>query len=378
MNRRFPILPKPDPDAQSHSDLLLNKILKEISHKGPLPFSRYMEMALYEPGLGYYCAGNIKFGEKGDFITAPEISPLFSQCIARPCKQILTALSNERGILELGAGSGKMACDLLMALEENSCLPDFYWILDLSPELKARQKVLFETKIPHLMSKIKWLSTLPKLPFQGVILANEVLDAMPIHRFKQEKILKEYYVAAHGQELTWELSEPSDPHLIEQIKILHLPEGYSSEINLLVKPWLNALNQSLKKGVLLVIDYGYLEPEYYHSQRTQGTLTCYYRHHAHNNPLILPGIQDITAHVNFTALQKAAAQQGFRVAGYSNQTNFLIRCGLTDFISPLLNQIEQFKIQQQIKQLILPTEMGELFKVMALTKNLEISMIGFK
>lgn len=375
MNRRSIILPKPDPDAQSHSEKLLNKILNEIAINGPIPFSSYMEMALYEPGLGYYCAGNMKFGKEGDFITAPEISPLFSQCIANQCEQILKTLSGG-GILELGAGSGKLACDLLNRLEKLNCLPEFYWILDLSPELKARQKALFEEKIPHLLEKIVWLSTLPQKAFKGIILANEVVDAMPVHRFQQEEAIREYYVANENGQLIWELGAPN-PLLVEFIQPLQLPRHYVSEINLAVGPWLNALSNSLEKGTVLLIDYGYPEQEYYHPQRTRGTLTCYYRHHAHDNPLILPGIQDITAHVNFTMLEKLAIANGFQPAGYSNQANFLIRCGLIDLARAVVDPIDQFQLHQQIKQLTLPTEMGELFKVMALTKDLMIPLLGF-
>ncbi len=378
MNRHSTILPKPDPEAQSHSEILLNKILQEISEKGPIPFSRYMEMALYEPGLGYYCAGNFKFGKAGDFVTAPEISPLFSQCVAVQCQKILGSLT-QGGILELGAGSGTMACEILTFLEKQAALPDFYWILDLSPELKARQKALFETKIPHLTNRIRWLSTLPQLPFKGVILANEVLDAMPVHRFKQEKGIHEYYVGRHQDKLAWTLGEASS-ELIEQVKQLQLPEGYVSEINLAIGPWLAALSQCLKQGILLVIDYGYPEQEYYHPQRNQGTLTCYYRHRAHEDPLILPGIQDITAHVNFTALKKLATQQGFSVVEYSNQARFLIQCGLLNLAELELSRdpVTQFQVAQQIKQLTLPSEMGELFKVMVLAKDLLNKASTFK
>lgn len=376
MNIRSTILPKPDPESQSHSEMLLRKILKEIALHGPIPFSRYMELALYAPGLGYYCAGNTKFGKEGDFVTAPEISPLFSCCLANQCQQVLKELQGGI-ILELGAGSGQMACDLLIALEAQACLPEHYWILDLSPDLKNRQENLFKEKIPHLLDRIQWLSTLPEDPFQGIILANEVMDAMPVHRFKQEATLKEYYVGCDQDNLTWILKDADNPLLIEAVKALELAEGYISEINLAITPWLSALSQSLKKGLLLVIDYGYTEQEYYHPQRIKGTLTCFYRHRAHDNPLILPGIQDITAHVNFTALGEAGIENGFHVAGYSNQMHFLIHCGIMNLVDPDLDAIEQFKIHQQIKQLILPTEMGELFKVMALTKNLETRLLGF-
>lgn len=363
---RSPTLPKPDPEAQSRSDLLLTKIISEIHREGPIPFSRYMEMALYEPSLGYYSASNIKFGKKGDFVTAPEISPLFSTCIANQCKQVLNTLQ-DAGILEFGAGSGKMACDILMTLEKEGHLPDFYWILDPSPDLQRRQKNLFKEKIPHLLDRIQWLSKLNKT-FQGIVLANEVVDAMPVHRFKQIEALQEYYVDTDGKNLIWKLQECHNQGMIDYIKKFSLPYGYTSEINLAMGPWLFEISAYLKKGMVFIIDYGYAEQEYYHPQRNQGTLTCHYQHHTHDNPLILPGIQDITAHVDFTALERAAIQAGFHIAGFSNQMNFLIHCGLLESIDSNLNPIEQFKIHQQIKQLILPTEMGELFKVMALKK----------
>ena len=371
-------LPPPDPISKLYSDRLKLKILEEIARQGPLTFARYMHLALYSPGLGYYSAGAPKFGEAGDFITAPEISPIFSQCIAHQCHQILQDL-NGGDILELGAGTGVMAVDILKELKcNNHCLPNHYFILEVSADLRARQKTRLQKEIPELFDRIVWLNQLP-VDFVGVILGNEVMDALPTHKFRIEnKIIKEICVDYKKGEFLWKITDPLSFDLIQKIENLGVdfPDNYESEINLLLTPWIASLADVLKKGLILLIDYGFPRHEYYHSDRNQGTIACHYRHYSHFNPLILPGIQDITVHIDFTAVAEAAACHRLTVAGFIHQAGFLLNCNITSFAS-LKNVVEHYQIAQQIKKLTLPSEMGELFKVIALTRNYNSALLGF-
>lgn len=362
-------------EAKHFSEKLQAEISKEIAQKGKITFARYMQLALYAPGLGYYSGGAQKFGETGDFVTAPEISPLFSQCVARQCQQILTRLKNA-DILELGAGSGVMAVDILKTLEKQNCLPQHYFILELSAELQQRQRTLIESTIPHLLNKVSWLSELPTA-FEGVILANEVMDAMPVNKFKIQNGLKEFYVNDKKDELVWELDAPTS-ELTKgfQSLSLTLAEDYESEINLFLSSWISSLSSSLKRGLILLIDYGFSREEYYHPERSMGTLMCHFQHQAHENPLILPGIQDITAHVDFTAVAEAADAANLNVTGYTTQANFLLNTGIADSL-PLSDPWEQYQLAQAIKRLTLPSEMGELFKVIALTRQYDEPLLGF-
>ena len=357
---------------------LLQQIIGEIKAQGPITFARYMELALYAPGLGYYSAGAKKFGAGGDFVTAPEISPLFSRCIAHQCQQILNEL-NGGDILEIGAGSGVMATDILIELEKLNALPQHYFILELSADLKQRQQELSQQKIPHLFNKIIWLDSLNDMRLQGVILANEVLDAMPIHKFKIDQCIKEFYVDYKNDKLCWHLDKPSSTELTKAIEQLdsELAEGYESEINLLIKPWIKSLSNVLKSGLILLLDYGFPQHEYYHPDRNQGTLMCHYQHQAHSNPLLNVGLQDITAHVDFTAVAEAADICDLNVAGYTNQGNFLVNCGLLNLIADNNDPSTQWQVSQQIKKLLMPSEMGELVKAIALTRNFDAPLLGF-
>ncbi len=371
-------LPTPDTLSQSHSDRLKQQIAKEISQKGPIPFSRYMELALYAPGLGYYSAGARKFGEAGDFVTAPELSPLFSHCLARQCAQILKQIKTP-SILEFGAGSGIMALEILKELERQQQLPHRYYILEVSADLRERQQTLFKEKAPQYLPRLEWLDQLPKNPIKGVILANEVLDAMPIHKFKIENGIKEFYVDYKNEQFVWEIKSPSDARLEKAIKQLdiNLNEPYESEINLFLPAWIKSLSDSLEQGLVLLIDYGFPRYEYYHPDRTMGTIMCHYRHRAHEDPLILQGIQDITAHVDFTAIAEAAVDAGFTVEGFTHQAAFLLNCGISTAVETIDNELDHYNRAQQIKRLTLPSEMGELFKVIALTKGIEEELLGF-
>ncbi|OHB92325.1 MAG: hypothetical protein A2Z57_13095, partial [Planctomycetes bacterium RIFCSPHIGHO2_12_39_6] len=375
INQKSENLPEPDPEASAHSKKLCNYINQKIaSAKSAIPFAEFMELALYTPGLGYYSAGAHKIGRAGDFITAPELSPLFSYCLANQCAQILPNLINGN-ILELGAGSGKMAGDILSHLEKINCLPNHYYILEISADLKARQQAFIKQAYPHFLSKIIWLDTLPN-NFIGIILANEVLDAMPVTIFNwQENTLAEYYVGIdQNNHYTWLLKPASNAlqdafkEITNEININSWFLPYNSEINLLLPGWLSSLNHCLEQGILLLIDYGFPLHEYYHPQRNQGTLMCHYQHRAHSNPLILVGLQDITSHVNFTAVTQFAIQAGLGLEGYVSQANFLFNTGLLELIKTY-QEPDSLNFNSAIKILTLPSEMGELFKVIGFSKN---------
>ena len=338
-----------------------------------------MQQALYTPGLGYYSAGMRKFGADGDFVTAPEISPLFAQCVARQCQQVLANF--ESGvILEFGAGSGIMAVDILKALQELDCLPANYFILEVSSDLQQQQKIMFQAQAPQFLPLIEWLSELPTEPLQGIILANEVIDAIPVKRFNvQEDNVAELYVTYDDDSFRWQEQVTKNETLKQIVTDLELPVGYISEVNLAMPAWIQSISNILEIGMVLLIDYGFPSKEFYHPQRDQGTLMCHYRHHSHVDPLILVGLQDITAHVDFTAVAEATVNANLHVAGYTTQANFLLACGLADILFSLNPDDKQNYLPQakQAKTLILPSEMGELFKVMSLTKNLDISLLGF-
>lgn len=388
-------LPLPSPAALAHSQRLTAEIKTIIQQAGGvIPLADFMAKALYQPGLGYYSAGLRKFGAAGDFITAPEISPLFSQCIAQQCQQILTLLGGGV-ILEFGAGTGIMAVEILKELNQLNCLPTQYLILEVSADLRQRQQEILQAQIPDLLERVQWLEHLPILPLQGIILANEVLDALPVHRFyfEHSEIL-EFYVGIREKEsenlvpsdilateFTWQLLPTRQPTLqiiVEKLSA-DLPNGYSSEVNLALPAWLHSVANILAKGMILLIDYGFPQREYYHPQRTSGTLMCHYQHYAHDNPLILVGLQDITAHVNFTLVAETAIEVGLSVAGYTSQAQFLLACGLAEKLSQYdPNDTPNYlQVTQQIKTLTLPSEMGELFKVMALTRQIDEPLLGF-
>ena len=370
--------PVPDPIAQSYNTQLCFHIIREISKNGPITFARYMQLALYTPGLGYYSAGSHKFGTVGDFMTAPEISSLFSRCIAYQCQQLLIDLQ-KGDILELGAGSGRMAVDILRELQRNGYLPDHYFILEVSADLRDRQMTFIKKEIPGLSARVIWLNQLPKQPIQGIIIGNEVVDAMPVHKFKISNGIKEVYVNWENNKFIWESYEPSVVlnDYIKNLKI-NFSEGYESEVNLLLKGWLVSLAKLLKKGLILLIDYGFPRHEYYHPDRNQGTIACHYRHYSHFDPLILTGIQDVTVHVDFTAIAEAASLQDLTIMGFTNQAEFLLNCGIITLIPQPKEIKEQYRVSQEIKRLIFPSEMGELFKVIAFVKNYHQPLLGFR
>lgn len=353
----------------------------QINKNQALSFATFMQLALYAPGEGYYSSGLQKLGKHGDFITAPELTPLFGKTLANQCQQVLAALESP-DIFEFGAGSGALCVALLAHLEVLNCLPEHYYILEVSANLRHRQMELIQQKIPHLAPKVVWLDQWPTNPFNGVILANEVLDAMPVHRFMvTEQEIFESYVTLDEQQQLKELFKPCQNvpllhYIKERLRLATVP--YLSEVNLFLDDWILAIYRILQQGIVLLIDYGFPRHEYYHPDRRQGTLMCHYQHHSHPNPLLHPGEQDITAHVDFTHVAEAGQNAGFHVAGYTNQASFLLANGLLGLIDTLDNEVEQIKAKQAIKQLTLPSEMGELFKVIALNKNMDIDLIGFQ
>ena len=372
-------LPPPDTDAQAISDALVTHIRQVMADNGGmLDFARFMELCLYAPGLGYYSAGMRKLGAGGDFVTAPEVSALFSRCVAMQCLQVLRTTGGD--ILEFGAGSGVMAADILLELEQQQALPPHYFILELSPDLKQRQQQTLKDKAPHLCDRVEWLNTLPE-SFTGVVLANEVLDAMPVHVFDiKNREACERNVTWSDDGFAWCDAKTANPELQTVMNALQqqfdLPEGYCSEINLAMRGWVTAVADMLKRGLVILIDYGYPQREYYHAQRNRGTLMCHYRHHAHEDPLILTGLQDITAHVDFTAVAECAADAGLEVAGFATQAHFLTNCGIESFLAGMSASDLQ-AVSAQVKKLVLPNAMGELFKVLALLKDVEEPAIGF-
>ncbi|CAA6805944.1 MAG: COG1565: Uncharacterized conserved protein [uncultured Thiotrichaceae bacterium] len=376
-------LPMPNDEAIQHSQYLQEKIINEIAdHEGYIPFSRFMEMALYEPELGYYVAGKNKIGSQGDFVTAPDISPLFSQCMANQCIEVLNELL-DGSILEFGAGNGNMAANILLHLEQNTSLPHTYLILDISPHLQAVQRETIERLAPHLLEKVHWITELPS-HFNGIVLANEILDAMPVTLF--EKTKDAYWTLGvsldDNQQLTTQkrLASKDLRASLEQLKINTDSSSYISEHNPHIRPWLNSLYQMMDCGVVLLIDYGYTRSEYYHADRTMGTLICHYQQLVHDDYLWFPGLQDITANVDFTAVAEAADNAGLNVYGYTPQASFLIANHLETLLMQALENKadEQYALSQQTRTLTLPSEMGERFKIIGLTKQWDKSLQGFQ
>ena len=374
-------LPAPDPDARRHGRRVIEVIHDEMEGRdGIIPFDRYMELALYAPGLGYYSAGSRKFGASGDFITAPEISPVFARCLAGQCQQVLAELGTG-DLLEFGAGSGLLAADLLAEFDNLGQLPQRYLILELSPDLRARQRQTLLDRVPRLAQRVQWLEHLPETGFRGVVVANELLDAMPVHRFRiaDGEILEQFVVwSREGFASLW--ASPVEAQLkTALIDLAARREDFESEINLRAGPWLSALSTSFEAGLVLLIDYGYSGSEYYLPERNRGTLMCHYRHRAHTDPLRYPGLQDITAHVDFSRTARAAQTAGFSVAGYATQAFFLMGCGLDRLVAASdPNDLRaHLDLVQGVKRLTLPSEMGERFKVLALSKKIRQPLIGF-
>lgn len=372
----MPSLPIPSADAAAHSQRVRQHILNDIAaHGGWISFARYMELALYSPGLGYYAAGAAKFGPAGDFTTAPERSHLFGRALARQVAQVLAETGGD--VLEVGAGSGKLASDVLLELQRLGALPARYTILELSATLQARQREMLVAQAPQLLERVRWLDRLPET-FIGVVLGNEVLDAMPVHLVTRDKgQLYERGVGLSTDRLSW-VDQPLAVGALQQAAAaLNLPEDYVTEINLAAPAFVASLAERMVRGALLFIDYGFPRAEYYHPQRNQGTLMCHYRHHAHGDPFFWPGLQDITAHIDFSSIARSTAD--LQVLGYATQANFLLNCGITDLLAETSPEdvTRYLPLANQVQYLLSPAEMGELFKVIALGKGLEQPLRGF-
>jgi SAM-dependent MidA family methyltransferase len=375
-------LPPPDAQEQARSDALSQRIRVEIERAGDaIDFAQFMQLALYTPGLGYYSSGRDKFGASGDFVTAPELGSLYAACVARACAPLLRRLG-AADVLEVGGGSGALAAALLRQWETLDALPRHYFILEVSADLRRRQAQRLARDVPHLAGRVRWLDCLPEPGLRGVIIANEVLDAMPAQRFcVQAGTVHRCSVAWESSGFRWHV-EPVDACFAAtvgaRVDLAALPDGYTSEINLQAEAWLRSMAEVLAAGALLLVDYGFPRAEFYHPQRTSGTLMCHYRHRAHTDPLILVGLQDITCHVDFTALAEAGSDTGLRLAGYTSQAAFLLANGITQHTPPSEDASAQWSLAHEVKVLTLPQEMGEMFKVMAFTRGDVPPVTGFE
>jgi len=374
-------LPAPSPEAAAHGERLCQHIREEIARGGgAIPFQRYMELALYAPGLGYYSAGSRKLGAEGDFVTAPELTPAFGRCVARQAAEVLETLGGG-DIVEVGAGSGALAAAALGELERLGAPLGRYLILERSAELRARQ----QAALAGQGGRVGWLEDLPAPGFRGVVLANELLDALPAARFEVAPGgVREHYVTWEGGRFRWLADEPEHPVLGRAVDAIQrelaepMPPGYVSELALAQRAWAREAAGRLGAGLLLILDYGYPRAEYYHPQRHGGTLSCFYRHRTHADPLILTGLQDISVHVDFTAVAEAGAAAGLELAGFTSQADFLLSLGVLDELVALAPGSPQHAaLTRAIKRLTLPSDMGEVSKAMALTRAHRTPLAGF-
>jgi SAM-dependent MidA family methyltransferase len=380
-------LPTPSFDAKKHSQQLTKLIqLKIKEQNGWLSFAEFMQLALYAPGLGYYSAGSQKFGDikkgGGDFVTAPQISPLFAQTLTNQIVQILQVTNGN--ILELGAGTGKLAADILLTLAQLApdlkVVPSKYFILEVSDHLRQIQLETLHKKLPQdLIQRVEWLNVLPA-NFDGVIIGNEVLDAIPLHIVHAAADgIFERGVVVEGEGFSWQDRVLTEQSLLDRVAKLNLPEGYITEICPAATGLIASLAGVLNHGVILMIDYGFTAREYYHPQRNQGTLMCHYQHYAHTELLINVGLQDITAHVDFTSIAHAGVNNGLTLNGFCSQAQFLMNCGILDVMSQVSphDMSRYAPLAAAAQKLLSPAEMGDLFKVIAFSKNIDIPLIGF-
>jgi SAM-dependent MidA family methyltransferase len=376
-------LPEPSADERAHSDHLLQLLRELIAARGPVPFSQYMERCLYAPGLGYYSAGRTKFGAAGDFVTAPELGELFARCVVNALQPTLASLGEQADFLELGGGSGAFAESALRAFEASGSLPRRYLILEPSADLRERQRERLQASLSaSVNARVRWLERPPEHDWQGVLFANEVIDALPATRFSVSGgEVYEQYVALDGEGRLKLLDRPADALVggavrhIERDLGADFADGYRSEVLPQLPYWIQAVAGSLTAGAMLFTDYGYVRREFYLPERDDGTLMAHYRHHAHNDPLYLPGLNDLTASVDFTALAEAGNSAGFEVAAYLPQAQFLIGAGLQEIFAEAQTQVtdEQgiYRLAQQVKKLMLPDQMGERFQAMLLVRGLD-------
>lgn len=368
-------LPQPDVASAAHSERCAAFIRARINDAGgSISFAEYMQHALYAPGLGYYAAGATKFGRAGDFVTAPEVSPVFGAVVARQCAEVLQGTGGG-SILELGAGSGRLAVDILKKMHSLGVMPEYYDILEVSADLGERQEDLLRREAGALFERVRWLDQLPQ-QHTGVIVANEVLDALPVERFIKESVLQQQRVQTTADGFCI-VAEDAPDNIVNEVNAIEadlgqtLAEGYVSEVSLGVTDWVTSLADCLSNGAALLFDYGLSRREYYAPERNDGWLRCHFRHHAHNDPLILAGIQDITAWVDFTSVAAAVTAAGADILGYVSQAHFLLSGGLEKELAEMttLSQQRQAELSAEVKLLTLPGEMGEHFKCFGFGKG---------
>ena len=368
-------LPAPDDASLNHSSIVLEELTKKIkTNEGWINFADYMQFILYEPSLGYYSSGTRKLGVGGDFTTAPEISNLFGRCLANFVIKILQG-SPKQMILEIGGGSGQLAFDILTQLDNLGFIPDQYYILEISADLKDRQQRLLAKLPNNLLEKVIWLDSLPENLITGVILGNEVLDAMPCRRFRlKDEDIYEIGVSCTNQRLI-EQDKLADAvikksvHKIEQELKRNFAIGFVSEIRPDYRNWFSTISSSLVSGAIVFIDYGYSSGEYYSANRSTGTLVCHYQNTAHYDPLFLPGVQDLSAWVDFSLVADVGIENGFKIDTYTSHRDFLFSAGILELVDQISDQNQRFKINHAVKQLLLPSQMGDTYKFMLLTKN---------
>ncbi|WP_109123611.1 SAM-dependent methyltransferase [Dyella sp. C11] len=377
-------LPDPSAEERAHSDRLLARVREEIAAHGPMPFAQYMERCLYAPGLGYYSAGKTKFGEAGDFITAPELGDLFARCVVNAVYPVIQMLGDAVDFLELGGGSGAFAEAALKAFAAQGAMPRRYYILEPSADLRERQRDRLAEALPsELFAHVLWLDRPPEQEWQGVLFANEVIDALPTTRFAMRAgEVYEEYVTLDGEGRLMRVDRPADALVSGAVRHVErdlgeeFPEGYRSEILPQLPYWIQAVAGTLTAGMMLFADYGYVRREFYLPERNDGTLRAFYRHRAHSDPLYLPGLNDLTASVDFTALAEAGNGAGFGVAGYMPQAQFLIGSGLQDIFGVAYesapDEAARYALAQQVKKLTLPDQMGERFQVMLFARGMDV------
>jgi SAM-dependent MidA family methyltransferase len=379
-------MPAPDEAARAHSERLCTRIREEIdSAGGSIPFSRYMELALYEPGLGYYAAaGGAALGGQADFVTAPGVSPLFAQCLARQVAEVLVRLDGG-DVLEPGPGSGVLAAGILFELERLDRLPGRYHLLERSAELAAQQRAMLAERVPHLLDRCVWHSEWPQ-PFEGAVIANEVLDAFPVEGFRRTGAgVEQRRVAIEDAAFVdhWQPAPTALVHAVDHIETdlgTPLPDGYTSELRFDYSGWFAALSDCLRRGALLLVDYGYVRSEYYLPERSAGTIVCTRAHRAHGDPYDWPGLTDITAFVDFTAVTEAATGAGFELEGFTPQAHFLMANGLEPIAQQAMEATDEtgrLQLAKQIRTLTMPGEMGERFNVIGFSRGLDATLCGF-
>lgn len=402
MSRPGTRLEPPDPHALADSGELVRRIAGEIDAAGGwIGFDRYMQRALYEPGLGYYSGPNRVFGAQGDFVTAPEMSSLFGRCVAAQCAQWLDGTGG--AVVEFGAGSGALAAQILAALRDGDAVPDEYAIVELSAGLRDRQRRTIESAVPQLMGRVRWLDALPER-IDGVVLANEVLDAMPVRVFRSlgDDVLERGVARGHDGALDWS-ERPADAEFAARVRerlceareaygdggcpadrapdaSLRLAGAYTSELGEQAEAWVATVGARLARGAMLLVDYGFPRREFYHPQRDAGTLRCHYRHRAHDDPFLWPGLQDITAHVDFSAVAGAASRVGLDMLGFASQARFLLDCGLLEAAAAIPRDDPRTWTRETaaVQRLLSEAEMGELFKAIAFGRGMPDDAIGFR